>query len=174
MKLFTILTICILVLFCSCNTNKVDDEVKINSTKDSLLLVKMVDVREEAMKNNDITTVMTQFSDDATFINSSGYYCSNKNEVEIFHNSLTKIDSIGYYYKAGKVRVRILDKKNALVYYPWRMDWYKTSSPNDTIEKEVGLMTLTAQKRNDKWLWIAITNQHTEEYFEDLAKHKSK
>jgi len=43
----------------------------------------------------------------------------------------------------------MLDDKNALVYYPGRMDWYKNSNPKDTIEKEIRLMTLSAQKK--KW-----------------------
>ena len=66
----------------------------------------------------------------------------------------------------------MLDNKNALVYYPNRMDWYYVSNPKDTIEKETRLLTLSAQKRNGTWLWVAITNQQTLEYFDDLIKHK--
>jgi hypothetical protein len=171
MKRTIILIINIFFLLCSCDTNKTNSNIRNNVTNDSLILVKMVKARENAMKIKDIATVMTQFSDDATFINSQGYYCANKREIEKFHNELTHLDSTGYYYKAGNVHVRILDTKNALVYYPWRMDWFNTSKPNDTLNKEVGLMSLTAQKRNDKWLWVAITNQHTSEYFNDLIKH---
>ena len=166
------LTTCFFLLLCSCDPNKADRDAKINSTNDSLALVKMVNERENAMKKKDLATVMAQFSDDATFINAAGYYCANKDEIEKFHDGLTHMDSVGYYYKAGNVQVRILDRKNALVYYPWRMDWFEISNPDDTLKKEVGLMTLTAQKRNDKWLWVAVTNQHTQEYFDDLAKHK--
>ena len=132
----------------------------------------MVTDRENAMREKDVPTIMSQFSDDATFINAVGLYSADKKEVEKFHNGLTRMDSISYYYLAGKVTVRILDDNNALVYYPWRMDWYNISNLIDTLRKEIGLMTLSAQKRNGKWLWIAITNQHTPEYFEDLKKHK--
>jgi len=58
-----------------------------------------------------------------------------------------------------------------LVYYPWRIDSFLRSNPKDTIISEIGLMTLSAQRRNDQWFWIAITNQHTPEYFNDLDKH---
>jgi hypothetical protein len=171
MKLAAILSILILFFFSSCNTKTTNSAIN-NLPDDSLTLVKMVLVREKAMKIKDISTIMTQFSDDATFINSQGYYCANKSEIEKFHNELTYLDSTGYYYKAGNVHVRILDSNNAIVYYPWRMDWFNTFNANDTLNKEVGLMSLTAQKRNDNWFWVAITNQHTSEYFNDLIKHK--
>jgi uncharacterized protein (TIGR02246 family) len=141
-------------------------------TKDSLTLTKMVHERESAMKTKNIPAVMAQFSDDATFINGDGYYLANKKEIEEFHKALTRGDSISYYYIAGKVLVRMLDDNNALVYYPNRMDWYRVSKPKDTIEKEIRLLTLSAQKRKGKWQWIAITNQQTIEYFDDLSKHK--
>ena len=115
---------------------------------------------------------MAQFSDDATFINGEGYYLANKAEIAAFHKGLTQSGSNGYYYIAGHVHVRMLDNNNALVYYPNRMDWYRNSSPKDTIEKETRLLTLSAQKRNGTWQWVAITNQQTPEYFEDLTKHK--
>jgi len=134
----------------------------------------MVHDRESAMKIKNIDAVMTQFSDDATFINGDGYYLANKAEIEEFHKGLTQSDSIGYYYLAGNVHIRMLDDKNALVYYPNRMDWYEISNPKDTIEKETRLLTLSAQKRSGKWQWIAITNQQTNEYFDDLTKHKIK
>ena len=156
----------------SCNTGSNDTGLKYNSTADSLALVKMVNERETAMKKKDIPAVMVQFSDDATFINGEGYYCANKAEIEEFHKGLTQNDSVGYYYTVGHIHVRILDDNNALVYYPNRMDWFKISNPKDTIEKETRLLTLTAQKRNNQWQWIAITNQQTLEYFDDLTKHK--
>ena len=88
------------------------------------------------MKKTDLPTVMAQFSDDVTFINGEGYYCANKAEIEAFHKGLTQNDFLGYYYTAGHIHVRLLDNNNALVYYPNRMDWFKLSNPNDTIEKE--------------------------------------
>jgi hypothetical protein len=172
MKPTTILAASLFLLLCSCEINKTDSDAKSSENKDSITLVNMVKEREFAMKNKDIPSVMSQFSDDATFINSAGYYLANKKEIENFHDNLLHMDSSAYHYKAGKVHVRFIDEKNALVYYPWRMDWYKIPDADDTVFEEVGLMTLTAQLRNEKWQWIAITNQHTKEYFEDLTKHK--
>ncbi len=37
------------------------------------------------------------------------------------------------YIYEGKIHERILDNKNALVYYPNRMDWYKFSNPRDPL-----------------------------------------
>jgi hypothetical protein len=173
MKTMTALLILIAFLNWSCKSDKTTQTLGNTARiEDSLTLLKMINVRENAMKQKDIIAVMTQFSDDATFINSEGYFCMNKKEIEKFHNNLVNGDSIGYYYKAGNVYVRFLDGNNALVYYPWRMDWFNVANPNDTVVKEVGLMSLTAQKRNKEWLWVAITNQHTSKYFDDLSKHK--
>lgn len=172
MKRSTILIGSFYLLFWSCNTYKAGNYTREKQMNDSLALVKMVNERENAMKKKDMAGVMTQFSDDATFINSKGYYFANKVEIEKFHHRLTQNDTIGYHYKAGNVQVRLLDRKNALVYYPWRVDWYNIANAKDTLVKEIGLMTLTAQKRKTRWLWVAITNQHTPEYFENLTKHK--
>jgi uncharacterized protein (TIGR02246 family) len=168
----TITLFILFLLLYSCGTDSNDTSAKYNSTDDSLALVKMVNERETAMKKKDIPAVIAQFSDDATFINGEGYYLANKAEIAAFHKGLTQSDSIGYYYIAGHVHVRMLDNKNALVYYPNRMDWYNVSNPKDTIEKETHLLTLSAQKRNDIWQWVAVTNQQTPEYFDDLTKHK--
>ena len=172
MRTTTMLTISFFLFLYSCGTNYNDPVVKYNSTDDSLNLVKMINVREKAMKKKDLNAVMAQFSDDATFINGGGYYYANKMEIEAFHKGLIQTDTVSYYYKAGYVHVRILDSSNALVYYPNRMDWYNISNPKDTVEKEIRLMTLTAKKRDGIWQWVAITNQETPEYFDDLTKHK--
>ena len=99
----------------------------------------MVHARENAMKKKDISTVMSQFSDDATFINGEGYFLANKAEIAAFHKGLTQSDSIGYYYIAGRVHVRMLDDKNALVYYPNRMDWYNVSNQKIPLKKKPAL-----------------------------------
>jgi hypothetical protein len=78
-------------------------------------------------------------------------------------------EGVGYNYLAGKVTVRLLDENNALVYYPWKMDFFYLTTPAEFIFKEVGLMTLSAQKRKGNWMWVAITNQHTQAFFEDLT-----
>lgn len=173
MKKIKILIPYLFLLLYSYCSNRTDKNEKNGLVADSVTLVTMVSEREKAMQQKDLKTIMSQFADDATFVNSGGYYSANKKEIEEFHSTLTQMDSVGYHYKAGSVQVRILDNKNALVYYPWRMDWFSNNNPLDTINKEVGLMTLTAQKRNRTWLWIAITNQHTKEYFKDLMKHKN-
>mgnify|MGYP003888710291 CR=1 FL=1 len=50
--------------------------------KDSLALAQMIALREEAMIAKDVTLVMPQFADDATWINSQGYFFEGKNELE--------------------------------------------------------------------------------------------
>jgi uncharacterized protein (TIGR02246 family) len=170
MSTITILIVASLLLLNSCGNTEIKETN--SSTSDSIILVKMVHVRETAMKKKDMDAVMAQFSDDATFINGEGYFLANKAEIAAFHKGLTQSNSIGYYYIAGYVHVRMLDNNNALVYYPNRMDWYRNSNPKDTIEKETRLLTLSAQKRNGTWQWVAITNQQTPEYFDDLPKHK--
>jgi hypothetical protein len=139
---------------------------------DSLILLNMVQNRQVAMKRKDVPAMLKQFSDDATFINPSGYFYENKAEIEAYHNTLTHLDTITYYYSTGSVELRMLDANNALIYYPWRMDWYNIAHPADTLYQEFGLFTITAQKRNTTWYWIAVTDQHTPEFFDDLYEHK--
>jgi uncharacterized protein (TIGR02246 family) len=135
---------------------------------DSLKLVKMITEREKAMINKDINIAMSQFTEDVTWINSQGYYFQGKSEVLKFHNMLAENDSLDYYYKAGIPRIRIIDFDNAIAYYSWKMFWYKKEAPTDTIKKEIGLMTLTAKKNKDNWKWIAITNQHTPWFYDEI------
>jgi uncharacterized protein (TIGR02246 family) len=139
---------------------------------DIAALTKMVRDREAAMKSKDLPSVMVQFSDDATFINWKGSYYANKSEVEAFHKQLIFLEGVGYNYSAGKVTVRLLDENNALVYYPWKMDFFHVAAPTEFFSNEVGLMTLSAQKRKGNWLWVAITNQHTQAFVEDLITHR--
>lgn len=193
-----ILTMLLFFLLSSCKINTTDSETKDAFNRDSLILVNMVRVRAAAREKNDIITEMSQFSADATFISGSGSYLGSKEEIDSHLN--TKKDSSRYFeinldeskpptgvklyknikyrevdrrshYKIGNVKVRILDQNNALVYYPWRIDAYIFSNPQDTIFTETGLMTLSAQKRKGKWFWVAITNQLTEDFFQDLEKH---
>jgi ketosteroid isomerase-like protein len=162
-----VLIILLLSLF-SCE-HKVSTKKNEPSTKtDSLELIKMISQREKAMINKDIKTAMSQFSEDVTWINSQGYYFEGKNEVLKFHNMLAENDSLDYYYKAGIPKVRIINQDNALAYYSWKMFWYKKENPKDTINKEIGLMTLTAKKYDTIWKWIAITNQHTPWFYEEI------
>lgn len=120
------------------------------------------------MIRKDINSAMSQFSDNVTWINSQGYYFQGKSEVLNFYNMLAENDSLDYYYKAGIPRIRIIDANNALAYYSWKMFWYKKVTPTDTVNREIGLMTLTAKKYDGNWKWIAITNQHTPWFYDKI------
>ena len=58
------------------------------------------------------------------------------------------------------------DSSNAIACYAWKMYWYSKINPADTVNREIGLMTLTAQKRLGQWYWIAVTNQHTPWFYD--------
>lgn len=155
--------------FSSCKQEYSTKKVEAYSAKtDSIEIVKMISKREKAMINGDINTVMSQFSENATWINSQGYYFEGKEEVLKFHSMLAENDSLDYYYEAGQPRIRIIDSNNAIAYYSWKMFWYKRAIPTDTTFKEIGLMTLTAQKYNSNWHWIAVTNQHTPWFYTEI------
>lgn len=139
---------------------------------DSLTLLEMIADREQAMINKDIELAMEQFSDNPTWINSQGYYFSGLEEVRKFHGMLAGNDSLDYYYEAGTPRIRIIDKHNALAYYSWKMFWYKKDNTIDTTFKEIGLMTLNAQKTDENWQWIAVTNQHTPWFYSAIEEVK--
>jgi len=154
----------------SCQPEIPDNQTGMNSLQlDSLQLLEMISIREKSMIEKDIATAMSQFSQDATWINSQGYFFEGKYNVLKFHNMLAGNDSLDYYYEAGVPRVRVIDNHNALVYYSWKMFWYKRSYPSDTTNKELGLMTLTAQKRKGNWYWVAITNQHIPWFYKEIA-----
>ncbi len=112
----------------------------------------------------DLTAAMAQFADDATWINSQGYFFEGKREVERFHAMLAGNDSLAYGYEAGTPRVRVLSATTAVAYYSWKMTWYRKATPADTTYREIGLMTLLARKDSLGWRWVAVTNQHTPEY----------
>jgi len=151
----------VLFILVSCQQNKSIFANRDQISNDSLTLAKMIREREKAMINKDIKTAMSQFSDDITWINSQGYYFEGKDEVLKFHSMLAGNDSLDYYYEAGTPRIRILNSSNAIAYYSWKMFWYKKQNKADTTFREIGLMTLNAQKQNEGWKWVAITNQHT-------------
>jgi len=132
----------------------------------------MISLREQAMINKDIEVAMEQFSENPTWINSQGYYFSGREEVRKFHGMLAGNDSLDYYYEAGTPRIRITDANNALAYYSWKMFWLRKDNPVDTTFKEIGLMTLNAQKDNGTWQWIAVTNQHTPWFYPEIEEVK--
>jgi hypothetical protein len=151
------------------------DKQDINGAKqsiDSLELVKLIDFREQAMIAKDIHAVMSQFTEGTTWINSQGYLFEGEEEVRKFHNYLMGNDSLDYNYEAGQPRVNVIDEHNALVYYSWKMFWYRKDNPLDTVNKEIGLMTLNAFKPNNEWKWIAVTNQHTPWFYPTIDAAK--
>ena len=139
---------------------------------DSLILLSMVQMRQFAMKKKDIPAIMKQYADDGTLVNPAGYFYANKKEIEQYYNTLNHLDTITYNYSWGAVELRMLDGENALIYYPWEMDWYNTKNPGNILYKEFGLMSISAQKRNTIWYWVAVNDQHTTDFFEDLYQHK--
>ncbi len=143
-------------------------EVSTSPSSDSLALAEMIAFREKAMIEKDLEGAMEQFAEEATWINSQGYFFEGKQEVLKFHQILVKNDTTDYYYEAGVPKIRVLDRKNAIAYYSWKMFWYKKDNPSDTTFKEIGLMTLSAQKHNDDWKWVAVTNQHTPWFYEKV------
>ncbi len=140
---------------------------------DSLSLVRMIQDREKAMISKNVDLVMPQFSEDATWINSQGYLFEGKKELEKFHIMFAENDSLDYYYEIGNPKIRFLDSENALAHYAWKMFWFKKENPADTTFKEIGLMTLNAQKQNKKWKWVAVTNQHTPWFYDEIKPVKA-
>ncbi|MCL6274493.1 nuclear transport factor 2 family protein [Muricauda sp. 2012CJ35-5] len=133
----------------------------VNFEKDQSTLFEMIALREKAMLEENIESIMPQFTEDATWINSQGYLFEGKKEMEKFHRMFAENDSLDYYYETGAPKIRFLDESNALAYYSWKMFWFKKEQPTDTTYREIGLMTLSAQRKHDGWKWVAVTNQHT-------------
>ena len=138
-------------------------------SQDSLVLIQMIREREKAMKEKNLQLAMDQFDTSATWINSQGYFFEGKETVSEFHQMLAGNDSLDYYYEAGKPRIRVLDPKNAIAYYSWKMFWFRKDQPADTTNFEIGLMTLSARKIEDQWKWVAVTNQHTPWFYEEVT-----
>lgn len=169
MKYFYLFLLFIPLLACNEKRNS-DDQ---SSSADSLQLVKMVNDRVQAMQKKDLNKVMIQFNEDATYINSAGYFYKNKKEIEQFHRAMLQNDSISFEYTAGVPHIRLLSDEYSLAYYPWKILWKTLNSPQEKVT-ETGLMSLTAKKTDGLWYWIAINNQHTPEFFNDLILHKEK
>jgi uncharacterized protein (TIGR02246 family) len=145
-----------------------DQVLGLEVASDLEALTNMVTQRERAMQAKNASLAMEQFSDDATWINSQGYYFEGKAAVAKFHAMLTQDPQRDYRYEAGTPRIRLLDSSNAIVYYSWRMTWFERENPEKVIKPEVGLMTLNAQKRDGKWYWVAITVQHTPWFYQSI------
>src|SRR5262249_1585285 len=123
---------------------------------DSIALTKMVTDYVAAARRRDLGE-LASFADDATFITTGGAYVRGEAKLSAFYNNLIgTTDSVGY--DAGTPVVRLLDTRNALVYFTWRVNWYR-SPPRQTQLNDIGMMSVTAQKRDGRWLWVAITSQ---------------
>ena len=131
-------------------------------------LATMIHTREQGMIAKDLAQVMKQFSENATWINSQGYYFEGKPVIEKFHQMMFANDSLDYQYIAGTPRIRILANSNAIAYYGWQMIWINRMNRTDTVKREIGLMTLMAQKADSSWQWKAITNQHTPWFYRKI------
>jgi len=167
---FTIFLFFILLNCVACNEHAtVDKKAAVSLKEDSLALVNMIHVREQAMIDKNLEVALEQFSEQATWINSQGYYFEGKKHLREFHSMLSANDSLDYYYEAGNPKIRLIDHENALAYYGWKMFWFKKEFPLDTTFREIGLMTLTAQKAENNWRWIAVTNQHTPWFYQDIT-----
>lgn len=136
---------------------------------DKQKISKMITTREKAMISKNLEPIMDQFSENATWINSQGYYFEGKAVIKDFHKMMFNNDSLDYEYIAGTPRVRVLDNRNAIAYYGWQMIWINRTNRRDTVKREIGLMTLTAQKADSAWQWQAVTNQHTPWFYKEIS-----
>ncbi|MBO0320759.1 nuclear transport factor 2 family protein [Muricauda sp. CAU 1633] len=168
MKSLFVPFIMVFLLLFSCQNPQKKIQGENTSSKDSIQLVQMILDREKAMVQKDMGLAMARFTEDATWINSQGYYFEGKHELQKFHNMMMHNDSMDYYYEVGKPKIRVLSSQSALAYYSWKMFWYKKEIPTDTTYKEIGFMTLTAQKNGGIWKWTAVTNQHTPWFYPEI------
>lgn len=157
-----------LLLGCRPSAPGADAEVQ-RARADSARLAEMITIRERAMSVKDLAPVMEQFAEDATWISARGLLLEGKASVLALHQRMMGNDTADYVYASGDTRVRVVDSLNALVYYPWKMTWYRRSSPHDTTLRDFGIMTLTARKRAGTWRWIAVTNQYSERFWHRLG-----
>ena len=169
MKLAGLVRNFVLLIFFSITVN---EAICQRYASDSLILLSMMQTQQFAMQKKDISTVMKPFADDANLVNPAGYFYSNKKEIEEYYMTINHLDTITYKYSSGNVDLRMLDGNNALIYYPWEMDWYNIKQPAKILYKESGLVSIVAQKRNTMWQWVAVTNQHTPEFFKELYNNK--
>ena len=62
------------------------------------------------MQTKNMEMFSSQFTDDAVWINTDGYYYSGRQVIANYHKGLFQMD---YYNKHGKVLIRTSDDKNA-------------------------------------------------------------
>jgi uncharacterized protein (TIGR02246 family) len=146
---------------------RADLAAQTRANNDSVALAKTVVDYIEATKRNDRRGELAVFADDATFITTSGRYIGGIKALEAFYDNLVgTTDSVRYVN--GAPAVRLLDDRNALVYYTWKINWYWRGRP--PMLDDIGMMTITAQKRGDRWYWLAITSQRLPEFVDQIVK----
>ena len=156
MKYLTILSL--ISLFISCNP----------IIDDSTQLTTMIENRAIYMQTKNFKEMERQFTDDISWINSQGYLFDGKKDVMLFLNGLTKKKNRGYIYQAGTPKIKIIDRKNAIVNYAWNMLWHKKENITDTIYNEIGLMTLYCVKEKNEWKFTSIVVQHTPYFYDTI------
>lgn len=161
-----------LIIFGSLYCTESKTENKSFQQTDSTALISMIHDREKAMIDKTIDPIAAQFDSNAVFINGGGFYYEGIKEIADFHDRMFHNDSLTYSYKIGNIKIKAVNEKTAIVYYPWQQDWTMKNIVSDTFH-EIGLMTIIAEKNpSDQWKWKAITNQRTKEFFPDLEAHK--
>jgi len=164
-----LILLAVVALTLSCRPARTEENVADTTrVSDSLALAEMIAVRERAMIDKNLLLALAQFADDATWVNSQGYYFVGKEEIAKFHAMLAMNDSLDYFYEAGTPLIRVIDGETALAYYSWKMFWYLKAEPADTVTREIGLMTLLARKEHGAWRWVAVTNQHTPDFYQRI------
>ena len=70
----------------------------------------MIGEHIQAMQTKNMEMFSSQFTDDAVWINTDGYYYAGRQAIANYHKGLFQMD---YYIKHGKVLIRTSDDKNA-------------------------------------------------------------
>jgi hypothetical protein len=86
------------------------------SNQDSILISKMIWVRKKGMIDRNLDVVISQFDQEATWINSQGYYFEGRPEILKFPTMLNGNDSFDnyYYYEARIPLVKVINETTDL------------------------------------------------------------
>jgi hypothetical protein len=93
---------------------KEGDGSKHISNQDSILISKMIWVREKGMIDRNLDVVISEFDQEATWINSQGYYFEGRPEILKFPTMLNGNDSLDYYYEARIPLVKVINETTDL------------------------------------------------------------
>lgn len=159
----------VVMLFSGCRTASRSGPSVVGKRVDSLAIARTVLDYVEATRQQNVTGELASFTDDATFITTNGRYIAGKRQLEAFYAGLVgTTDSI--HYRNGSPVVRMLDAHNAVVYYTWEVDWYR-SRGNSNLN-DIGMMTISVQQRDGKWQWVALTSQRMPEFFDMITERR--